>query len=122
MTTGNGGFQSELDIYVDYLLRFSHLQSSSCGSQPWTGPELFAKKNNNKKQNNNIFFSCNFFRTDRKQVINNKIGETVRGEVIMMLGCVKMAYLDVPSRDRSRNVEETSATDALPCTIVLTPC
>ena len=59
---------------------------------------------------------------DRKQVINNKIGETMRGEVIVMLGCVKMAYLDVPSRAPSRNVEETSASEALPCTVVLTPC
>ena len=46
----------------------------------------------------------------------------MRGEVIVMLGCVKMAHLDVPSRDLSRNVEETSATEALPCKIVLTPC
>ena len=29
----------------------------------------------------------------------------MRGEVIVMTGCVKMAYLDVPSRDRRRNVE-----------------
>ena len=56
-----------------------------------------------------IMFPFNFTRTDRKQEINNKIHETVRGEVIVTLGCVKMAYLDVPSLDRSRNVEETSA-------------
>ena len=30
----------------------------------------------------------------------------MRGEVILMPGCVKMSYLDVPSRDRSWNVEE----------------
>ena len=46
----------------------------------------------------------------------------MRGEVIVMLGCVMMAYLDEPSRDRRRNVEETSASEALPCTVVLTPC
>ena len=67
---------------------------------------------------NNIVFLCNFTRTDRKQVINNKIGGTMRGDVVVMLGCIKMAYLDVPSRDRSRNVEEKSASEALPCT----PC
>ena len=37
----------------------------------------------------------------------------MRGEMILMLGCVNMAYLDVPSRDSSRNVEEASATEAL---------
>ena len=42
------------------------------------------------------------------------------GEVIVVLGCV-MAYLDVPSRDRCRNVDETAASEALPCTVVLTP-
>ena len=56
------------------------------------------------------------------QIESNGIGESMRGEVILMLGCVKVAYLHVPSRDRSRNVEETSASEALPCTIVLTSC
>ena len=101
-----------------YLLKFSHLQSCkllpSCGCQHWTGPELFAKKIN--------LFPCNFTRTNRKQAINNRIGETMRDEVIVMFGCVKMVYLDVPSRDRSRNVEDTSATEALPCSFVLRPC
>ena len=34
-------------------------------------------------------------------------------------GCVKMAHLYVPSRDRSRKIMETSASEALPFTIVL---
>ena len=105
-------------IYVEYILRFSHLQSckllTSCGCQPWTGPELFANKI--------ILFPCNFTRTDRNQVINNKTGETMSGEVIVMLGCVKMAYLDVLSRDRSRNVSIRSASVHSRINTVLNRC
>ena len=102
------GFKANLIyIKVEYLLTFRHVQSckllTSCGCQPWTGPGLFAKKKKKKKKTKQnktkiiiIFFHCNFTRTDRKQDINNKIGESMRGEVIVMLGCVKMAYLDVP--------------------------
>ena len=62
-----------------------------------------------------------YLATSPGQKESNGINEPLRGEVILMLGCVKMAYLYVPSRDRSRNVEETSASEALPCTIVRTP-
>ena len=43
------------------------------------------------------------------RVIDNEIGDLMRVEVILMLVCVMMTYLDVPSCDCSRNVEETSA-------------
>ena len=67
-------------------------------------------------------FPCNFTRTDRKQVVNNKIGEIMRGEVIVMLGCVKMAYLAVPLRDRRGNISIRSATVHSRTTTVLNPC
>ena len=60
--------------------------------------------------------------TSPGQTESNEIGKPMRGEVILMVGCVKMAYLYVPSLDHSRNEEETSASEALPCTIVLRSC
>ena len=55
--------------------------------------------------------------TSPGQTESNEIGKPMRGEVILMIGCVKILY--VPSLDRRRNIKETSASEALPCTIVL---
>ena len=63
-----------------------------------------------------------YLATSPGQTESNEVGEHMRGAVIRMLGCVKMAYLYVLSHDNSQNVEEMPAYEALPCTVVLTPC
>ena len=89
-------FQSKLDIYI-YIYR-SNIYSDlvicsrvSCSHHVAVCLGLILSF-----LQNITLFSCNFPRTNRKQVINNKIGETMRGEVIVVFGCVEMAYLDVP--------------------------
>ena len=64
---------------------------------------------------NRLVNSCNFSRTE-----GNEISESLRGVMILMLGCVEIVYLYVSSRDHSRNVEEMSASYVLSCTFVLT--
>ena len=88
-------------IHVKYLLRFSHLQSckllTSCGCQPSrTGSELF---------------TSNHLVTSPGQTESNEINEPM-----------KMAHLYLPSHDCIRNIEETSASEALPCTVIQTQC
>ena len=59
-----------------------------------------------------------YLATSPGQTESNEVGGPMRGEVILMLGCVKMACLFVPPC----NAEETSGSEALTRTIVLTPC
>ena len=66
---------------------------NSCGCRPWTGPELFANK---------IILQL---QQDRQKA-SNWIVKPMWGEVILMLVCVKMTYLDIPSHDRSRHMRK----------------